>query len=69
MIAPLRQSDPEITEIRRRLRQARKIVAQTLLGSRDAAEAPSVASWRAWTFTAWVLAVTGAYCAYLFGLI
>ncbi len=69
MIAPLRQSETVVSETEHRLRQARRMIAQRLLGRDPRAEppAPFVPAWHAWMFTIWVLAVTIAYLAALVG--
>ncbi len=56
-----------------RLCAARRIVAETLLGSaagRDDFSAPAaVPVWRAWLFAGWVSAMLVGFCVYLLGLV
>jgi hypothetical protein len=66
MIAPLRQTDPP--PVGRRLREAHRFVAETLLASRrrKVPDAPSVPAWQAWLFAAWAIVATTVYfCAML----
>jgi len=71
MIAPLDQMDPKTTELRRRLRQARRLVAATFF--RHEADrtdhAPPVPAWRAWTFVTWVVIATALYFATMLGFL
>jgi len=71
MIAPIRLVDPETAEARGRLRQARHLVASSLLEERreSVPDAPPVPGWRAWLFSAWVVVVTVMYFAHLVGLL
>ena len=74
MIAPLRQTDPQTGEIRRRLREARLAIVETFWGppGRRCADVPPVARWRAWLFAAWVviflLSVVSLECSMRLGL-
>jgi hypothetical protein len=70
MIAPIRQSDPETTEVRRRLRQARQVIASTLLRTRrtPVVQAPPLPHWQAWLFATWIVVVVAAYGASMLGL-
>ena len=70
MIAPIRLDDPETTETRR-MRQARHLVASSLLAERreSVVDAPPVPRARAWLFSAWVVVVTVVYFAHLAGLL
>ena len=66
MIAPLRQTDPP--RVGRRLREAHRFVAKTLLARRrhKVPDAPSAPAWQAWLFAAWALIATTVYfCAML----
>ena len=70
MIAPLRQTDSETTEVRRRLHRARRVIASTFLEEplHPADKAPRIPAWQAWLFTGWVLIAAGAYLASMLGL-
>lgn len=63
MIAPIRQSDPDSSAARQRMRRARQVVASTLLQTRrkPVVQAPPIAAWQGWLFAAWVLVVVVAY--------
>lgn len=68
MIAPLRESDPETTQTCRRLREAHRFVASTLLRRDCAADGGSpVAAWKAWSLALWALVVTAVYAAAMLG--
>ncbi len=65
MIAPLRQTEPTIGEIRRRLREARLAIVETFWGPQgpQPADVPPVAAWRAWLFAAWgAIVLLGVVC-------
>jgi hypothetical protein len=69
VIAPLRLPDSEVMEDSRRLREARRTVADALLTARASASQSSkrTAPWKVWLFAAWVAAATGVYVASLAG--
>jgi len=69
MIAPLREIEPQPAEVRRRFRQARRLIAATLLGpsGEPAGQAPPVPAWQAWLLAAWVVTVTLACSLFAFG--
>ncbi len=70
MIAPIRLPDPQTAEERRRLREARRVVAAALLGQpgeEGAQRRPRIAAWKAWAFALWVVGATGAYAAAMLG--
>jgi nitroreductase len=71
MIAPLDQMDPKTVRFRRRLDQARRLVAATFFRheAHPAEKAPPVPAWRAWAFVAWVVIVTAVYFATMLGLL
>ncbi len=70
MIAPIRQSDPETVEVRRRMKRARRVVASTLFSAPAPAQAPAppIPAWQAWLFAGWVVVVAVAYCTSMLGL-
>ena len=71
MIAPLDQMEAKSTELRRRLRQARRLVAATFFrhDANPTDNAPPVPAWRAWAFAAWVAIVTIVYFATMLGFL
>ena len=71
MIAPLDQMDAETVETRRRLKQARRLVASTLFKHRAEPTVPAspISAWSAWLFAGWVVIVTGIYFATMLGLL
>jgi hypothetical protein len=71
MIAPLDQMDAKTAELRRRLEQARRLVAATFFrhDADPTDNAPLVPTWQAWAFTAWVVIVTAIYFATMLGFL
>ena len=70
MIAPLRLPEPHTGRRRRRLHEARRVVAAALLDPQPHSRerVPRIPAWRAWAFVAWVAVVTGLYFASMIGL-
>jgi len=70
VIAPLRETDSETSEGRRRLRRARRKIAAALFEDRphQPDHASPVPGWQAWLFVAWVAVATAAYAASMLGL-
>ena len=70
MIAPLRETESETSEGRRRLRRARQKIASALFEERPqrADHTPPVPAWQAWLFVAWVVVAGAAYAASMLGL-
>ena len=71
MIAPLDQMDAKTARLRRRLEQARRLVAATFFSheANPTDNAPRVPAWQAWVFAAWVLVVTALYFATMLGFL
>jgi hypothetical protein len=69
MIAPIER--PKASASSPGVRRARRLVASTLMQQRPRWPecAPSVPAWQAWMFTAWVVAISAAYFAYMVGLL
>ncbi len=67
MIAPIKR--PQATPSSPVVRHARRLVASALLAqpARPPETAPPVPVWRAWLFTAWVVAVVSSYFAHMIG--
>ena len=67
MIAPI-QKTPQRPR-RTGIHYARHLVAASLLKERTYRDdnAPRVAPWKAWLLTAWIVAVTAMYGAYMIG--
>jgi hypothetical protein len=64
MIAPARQqTDTQTAGREAKLRQARRLVAESLLNeeSETAPSAPAIAPWRAWLVCGWLVLVAGCY--------
>lgn len=69
MIAPLRPSQVETTERRRRLRHAHQLIATTLLPKPSpSSTAPRIAPWKAWLFVAWMTVAIAVYGASMLGI-
>ena len=71
MIAPLDQMDAKTARLRRRLEQARRLVAATFFshGANPTDNVPRVPGWQAWAFAAWVVLVTTLYFATMLGFL
>jgi hypothetical protein len=68
MIAPIRHTDPETAEVRRRLRLARQVVVSTLLDPQPKkTDGPPIPAWQAWLFAGWTVAVVAIYFASMLG--
>lgn len=70
MIAPLRPSQPETTERRRRFRHAHQLIATTLLSnpSTSTPTTQQIPAWKAWLFLSWVAVTVAVYARNMLGI-
>ncbi|MBN2021376.1 MAG: hypothetical protein JW809_01150 [Pirellulales bacterium] len=61
MIAPLRTPEAPSREDCGHLREARRLVAATLLEDKPASHGPAIPAWQAWLFVAWLVVTTVAF--------